>query len=183
MFIMVHSLNKELMEEFKQGIQYSEEVINAVRYGYQYRMEAERNDAQHLHYYLPTSEIALYLGKLVLDGLLWDVIKATAKYLYSKLLKSNTKFDELSSKLLTDEVELEKFYTCLKEYQDQSMAINQEQFEYIREEICADYFAKESSKIIESEGRLPNHEEILSIHRQATLYADEILKKRMDNLD
>ena len=58
------------------------------------------------------------------------------------------------------------------------MAITQKQFEYIREEICADYFAKESTKIIESEGRFPNTEEIMNLHRQATSYADDILKGR-----
>lgn len=169
------------MQEFKEGEIYSEEVVNAVRYGYQYRKKAEGDDQERLHYFIPTSEIALWLAKLILDGLLWDGIKATAKYLYDKLLKSNTKIDELSKTLLNDETELEKFYTCLKEYQDHCMSITQKQFEYIREEICADYFAKESSKIFEREGRLPSTEEIMTLHRQATSYADNILKTRMNN--
>ena len=34
------------IEEFKEGLQYSEEVRNAVRYGYMYRKEAENRIVQ-----------------------------------------------------------------------------------------------------------------------------------------
>lgn len=168
------------MEVFRYGEHYSDEVVNAVRYGYQYRKEAEDEDKNRLHYFLSISEIALWLGKLILDGFAWDTIKAMARSLYGRIVKSDTKLDELSKTLLMDEIELERFYTCLKEFQDHCMKITQKQFEYIREEICADYFAKESSKIIESEGRFPSNEEIMNLHKLATSYADSILKSRMN---
>ena len=78
------------MKDFQEGLPYSDEVINAVRYGYQYRKKIEDHECDNdLHYYLPfDSQVVLWLGKLILDGLVWDAIKSSAKYLYDKLLKS-----------------------------------------------------------------------------------------------
>lgn len=167
-------------EDFQEGLQYSDEVKNAVRYGYLYRKKIENKEGDNaLHYFLPIdSQVALWLGKLILDGLVWDAIKISAKYLYDKLLKSGAPLDDLSKTLLTEETELERFYTCLKEYQDHSMSITKQQFEYIREEICADYFAKESMKIFENEQRFPTHQEILDLHIKATKFADDILGRK-----
>ena len=168
------------VEEFQQGMQYSDEVVNAVRYGYLYRKQVECKDSSlQLHYFLPfDSEIVLWLGKLIIDGVAWDLLKTVAKQLYSKLIKSNTHIDNASKSLLTDETELQQFYKCLKEYQDYRMSVTDEQFEHIREEICADYFAKESTKIFQDEHRLPDYQEILDIHKRATQYADTILRNR-----
>jgi hypothetical protein len=167
-------------EDFQEGLQYSDEVINAIRYGYQYRKKIEDKEGDNaLHYYLPiNSQVVLWLGKLILDGLVWDAIKTLAKYLYNKLLMSDTPLDNLSKALLTEEAELERFYTYLKEYQEHSMSITKQQFEYIREEICADYFAKESLKIFENEQRFPTHQEILDLHIRATKFADDILGRK-----
>ena len=168
------------VEEFQQGMQYSDEVVNAVRYGYLYRKQVECKDSSlQLHYFLPfDSEIVLWLGKLIIDGVAWDLLKTLAKQLYSKLIKSDTHIDNASKSLLTDETELQQFYKCLKEYQDYRMSVTDEQFEHIREEICADYFAKESTKIFQDEHRLPDYQEILDIHKRATQYADTILRNR-----
>ena len=168
------------MEDFQEGLQYSDEVINAVRYGYQYRKKIEDNENNNtLRYFLPfDSQVVLWLGKLILDGLVWDAIKSSAKYLYDKLLKSGLPLDKQSKTLLTEEAELERFYTCLKEYQDHRMSITKQQFEKIREEICADFFAKESMKIFEKEQRFPTYQEILDLHIKATKYADDILGRK-----
>lgn len=168
------------MEDFQEGLHYSDEVINAVRYGYQYRKKIENKEGNNsLHYFLPfDSQVVLWLGKLILDGLVWDAIKTSAKYLYDKLLKSGAPLDKLSHTLLTEEAELERFYTYLKEYQDHCMSITKQQFEHIREEISADYFAKESMKIFEKEQRFPNHQEILNLHIKAMKYADDILGRK-----
>ena len=168
------------IEEFQQGMLYSDEVVNAVRYGYLYRRQIECKESSiQLHYFLPfDTEIALWLGKLIIDGVAWDLLKTIAKQLYLKLIKSDTRIDSSSRSLLTDETELQQFYKCLKEYQDHRMSITDEQFEHIREEICADYFAKESTKIFQDEHRLPDYQEILDIHKRATRYADTILRAR-----
>lgn len=172
------------IEDFQEGIEYSDEVINAVRYGYQYRKQAENKDrSEQLHYFLPfDSDVVLWLGMLIINGLAWDLVKVISKQLYAKLIRNNTKIDEISKSLLIDETELQKFYTCLREYQDYCMSVTDEQFEHIREEICADYFAKESSKIMEKEYRFPNDQEILDIHNRATRYADGILRGRKGSL-
>lgn len=60
-------------EEFKEDILYSEEVKNAVRYGYQYRKEAEKHEAHKSVYsnacLSEAPNILLWLGKLVIDGI------------------------------------------------------------------------------------------------------------------
>ena len=77
------------------------------------------------------------------------LLSITYNYISSPLcdelieIKKDWNSETDSNSYLTDEAELEKFNRCLKEYQDHCMTITPKQFEYIREEICADYFAKE----------------------------------------
>lgn len=164
-------------EAFQLGIQYSEEVKNAVRYGYQYRKKSE--EQSFLHYIVGfEAEIVHWLGELIINGITWDLIKKAAKQLYDSCLISNFSLDKQSKTLLSDEKELKQFYTYVKDFNEHSMTVREEQYEYIKEEICADFFAKESMKIFESEHRFPNHQEIIACHKATKLYAEKLLNKK-----
>lgn len=165
---------------FTENKKYSDEVINAVRYGYLYRKEAEK--AEHhegisVHYSLPdVSEILLWLGKNILSGLAYDAVKALAKNAYSKLLKSTNPISSKLNALLTEERELKQFYTYVTEFNQQCMSLTEKQFKYIREEIVADYYGKECGEIYNHENRLPTIQEYIRIDREANEYADRLLK-------
>ena len=58
------------------------------------------------------------------------------------------------------------------------MSITCEQRKYIREEIIADYYGREATKIYTTKNRLPNIEEYKQIHREAEAYADKILESK-----
>lgn len=162
--------------KYQQGIQYSEDVRNAVRYGYLYRKEAEKADGVTFHHYLPDpSSILLFLGQSILGGLAWDGTKALAKKIYSQFLKTDNPLSEELNTLLTEEQELNKFYTYVKEFNEHNMSVSKKQFDYIREEICADFFAKEAVQIIEKEHREPTHDEYMEIYRRVNASVDRLM--------
>lgn len=168
---------------FREGLQYSDEVINAVRYGYEYRKEAEIHadpkDGYHVQHCLPDpSAILLWLGQKVLDGLVFDVFKDICKRLYQQLTNSEKSIPKLIRSLLTDEQELERFYNYVKEFNECGMAITEKQLSYIKDEIRADYTSKEVSKIFLEEKRLPMHEEYMRIYTEAEAYADKLMRPR-----
>ena len=73
------------------NVEYSDTVKYAVRYGYNYRIEAEQKHNSYSHACLPdTSAILLWLGQKVIDGVIWDLFKVAAKKLYEKFVKSNS---------------------------------------------------------------------------------------------
>lgn len=74
------------IEEFKEGLQYSEEVRNAVRYGYLYRKVAERRVDVH-HCLHDSSDFLLWMANLVIGGISWDILKSSVIKLYKKLVK------------------------------------------------------------------------------------------------
>lgn len=62
------------------NVEYSDTVKYAVRYGYNYRIEAEQKHNSYSHACLPdTSAILLWLGQKVIDGVIWDLFKVAAK--------------------------------------------------------------------------------------------------------
>lgn len=66
----------ELIPEFQEGLKYSDDVHNAVRYGYGYRKESEIHESGSLHASLnQVPEVLLWLAKLIIDGLTFDAIK------------------------------------------------------------------------------------------------------------
>ena len=120
------------------NVEYSDTVKYAVRYGYNYRIEAEQKHNSYSHACLPdTSAILLWLGQKVIDGVIWDLFKVAAKKLYEMFDKSNSYLSEELSKFLSDEQDLKRFYTYVKEFNEQNMTVTEEQFTYIREEIWA----------------------------------------------
>ena len=162
--------------EYQQGIKYPEDVKNAVLYGYLYRKEAEKKEDNSLHYCLGTpSELLLWLGKQIISGVAWDSIKYTAKELYKKVIKEGLHIDGESLLVLKEEKQLKEFYQDIKEFNEQRMAITDEQFQYIREEIIANTLGEETQKTIEQKKRIPTTSEYIEINRKANKKADEIL--------
>ena len=105
------------MEEYKEGIQYSEDIQNAVRYGYLYRKEAEKNKSAHAC--LDGEYTILYwIAGAIVSGITWDVIKAAAKTIYKKLTQKGTAINKVTETILSDEEQLKDFYQCVIEYND-----------------------------------------------------------------
>lgn len=165
--------------EYQQGIKYPEDVKNAVLYGYLYRKEAEKKEDNSRHYCLGTpSELLLWLGKQIISGIAWDSIKYIAKELYIKVIKEGLHIDGESLLVLKEEKQLKEFYQDIKEFNDQRMAITDEQFQYIREEIEANVVSKELSKIYCQEKREPTIQEIIDTYKKAKHKADNILGRK-----
>ena len=165
------------LEEFKEGLHYSDEVKNAVRYGYQYRKEAEKLESSFVHHCLPDpSQILLWLGQCIIGGVVWDEIKVLAKNAYTMFVNSKKPISAELNSILTEEHELQQFYKYVKEFNEQNMNLTETQFNYIREEIWVDYLGKEVSKIIEQEKRLPIHEEYIRIFHEAQAHVDRLMK-------
>ena len=80
--------------------------------------------------------------------------------------------------ILKEEENLKVFYGMVVEFNEHRLTVSEVQLKYIREEIIADYFDNEVSKIWGREKQLPTIEEYKRIHREAVLYADELLKKK-----
>lgn len=158
--------------------QYPEDVIRAVRYGYQYRLEAEKyaDDGILMNNHLEDASGALlWLGRLVIDGIAFDAIKRYAKSLWDKLMSMKVSIPDDVNKVLLEEDELRKFVVFVKEFQDKELTTTSKQKEYIREEIVADYVGEVAGDIWEKEQRLPTQEEWVKAYRDANSFADKLL--------
>ena len=167
--------------EFKQieNAQYTDEVKYAVRYGWQYRKEAEEHADRNakLHYSLAEATTILYwLANLVITGVAYDLIKKYAMAFWDKLMSMKTTIPEDVNTLLIDEDELKKFVVYVKEFSSKEMSATDEQTKYIREEIIADYIGKTAGEIWTDKKRLPSHEEWLKMYQDANAFADELLE-------
>lgn len=158
--------------------QYPEDVIWAIRYGYQYRLEAEKyaDDGILSNNCLGDAPSALlWLGNLVIGGIAYDVIKKYAKSLWDKLMSMKVSVPDDVNKVLLEEDELRKFVVFVKEFNDKELTTTLKQTRYIREEIIADYIGNFASDIWEKEGRLPSREEWVQVYRNANNFADKLL--------
>ncbi len=160
--------------EYQEGLYYSDEVRASVRYGYMYRKEAEEYLSIHACIDIDP-EILHWLADLIRDGVVWDIIKSAAKKLYKRLSNEGVLLDKYTKSVLSEEKELELFYQRVCEYNNHCMAITEQQFNYIREEIMADVYGEEAKKIFDREQRQPNHQEFLEMHRKAIKKADDLL--------
>lgn len=166
--------------DFREGLRYSDDVINAVRYGYQYRKESEQPEPSFSrNCLLETSEILLWLGQNVINGIAFDLFKEITTKLYQLFIKEDSPLAKYIDPLFVEERELKKFYDYVKEFNQHSMAVTEKQFEYIKDEVRADYYGKEVAKIINQENRLPTHEEYLRIFREAESHADSVLSPKL----
>ena len=156
----------------------------AVRYGYSYRKIAQlhcHNSNHSLNYCLPeVNEFLLWLGSVVLSGLAWDGIKSAAKKMYNlsreQIHKSN---DEETLLVFTNEAELNKFYSYIKEFQDGLSYIDDAEYRYIEEEMMADFCAEMETEIVMREKRLITIEERIQIYKAALLKIQSIVKRKI----
>lgn len=163
-----------MIEQYKEGLKYSDEVKNAVRYGYQYRKEAENND-QSIQYCLPdASDVLLWLGNLIIGGYVYDKIKDYAKKLHNWLKENRKKIDSEAESVLDNEEELKVFYEYVLEFNEHRMSITEEQKKYIKEEIFADFGAAKEVEILKKKRRMATIEERKVIYSEAILYADKL---------
>lgn len=161
-----------------ENTQYADEVKYAVRYGWQYRREAEEHAERNakLHYSLPEATTVLYwLANLVVTGVAYDLIKKYAKALWEKLMSMKVTIPDDVNTLLIDEDELKKFVVYVKEFSSKEMSVTDEQTKYIREEIIADFIGETAGEIWSATKRPPTHEEWLKIYKDANAFADELL--------
>lgn len=158
-------------------LEVSEKTRNAVLFGYIYRKEAEQQDERSRSNFCfgEISQILLWLGKMILENLAWEVIKSTAKTLYLQSTKEGSLLTKMEEAILSDEKELKEFYQDIKEFNEQRMAITEKQFQYIREEIEADVVGEELGKIYSQDNRQPTIQEIIDANRKAKQKADSIL--------
>lgn len=162
--------------EYQEGLQYTEEVIASVRYGYMYRKKSEENLSSHacINIY---PEALLWLASAIAGGYVYDKVRQVAKLLSQRIFKEGKNLDEWTSLVLSDEKELKLFYDRVQEFNNHCMSVTEKQFNYIREEIMADVCGEETQKIFDREQRQPNHQEFLEMHRKAKKKADELLGK------
>ena len=139
--------------EYQQGFKYTEEIRNAVLFGYMYRKESERYEVSNVHKSIgDIPEPLLWLAGAIASGLTWDFIKANVKLLYQHLTQRGV-LDKISDLVFSDEKQLKEFYDDIKEFNEHSMNITEKQFEYIREEIEANVIGEELGRIFRREKR------------------------------
>ena len=156
----------------------------AVRYGYSYRKIAQlhcHNSNYRLNYCLPeVNEFLLWLGSVVLSGLAWDGIKSAAKKMYNlsreQIHKSNDKETLL---VFTEETELSKFYSYVKEFQDGLSNIDDAEYKYIEEEMMADFCSEMETEIVMREKRPITIEEHKQIYKVARLKIQSLVKRKI----
>lgn len=170
--------------EFQEGVVYSERVKNAVRYGYQYRKEAEKHKKSDVKFCLgDPSEILYWIANMIIGGLAWDLIKKSVKKAYEWVLKHGINTDHETNKILTDEIQLRQFYVYIKEFDEHRMSVDKRTLKYIKEEIIADYAGESIGEIISKENRIPETEEYVRILRETLVYADSLLNDELNTKD
>ena len=161
--------------EYQQGFKYTEEIRNAVLFGYMYRKESERYEDSNVHKSIgDIPEPLLWLAGAIASGLTWDFIKANVKLLYQHLTQRGA-LDKISELVFTDEKQLKEFYDDIKEFNEHSMNITEKQFEYIREEIEANVIGEELGRIFRREKREPSVPEIMEAYDKAKKKSNELL--------
>lgn len=155
-------------------MQFSDGVRNAVRYGYLYRLKAEKDLSVHACIG-DVPDILCWLAGTILSGFVWDVIKSQSRKMYRKIVKIGTNLDSEIEPIFTQEKQLYLFYKYVKEFNAYSMSITEKQFEYIKEEIIADYLGRECEIIWNQYNRHPTIEEYMNIYREANQYANRIM--------
>lgn len=166
------------MEEYKEGLAYSEEVKNAVRYGYQYRKEAEKADSSLQYCLTDASDVLLWLGSVILGGFVYDKVKDLAKKARTWLKDKGKKSDPETQAVLENETELKVFYEYVLEFSERRMSVTDEQRKYIKEEIFCDYGAARETEIYTKKGRMATFEERKIVFKEAMEYAEKMTKTK-----
>ncbi len=163
-------------EEYKEGLEYSKEVKNAVRYGYQYRKEAEENKDSNVKYCIgDPSEILYWIANMIIGGLSWDLLKYAVKKASKWISKRRIKTDQETIEILTNEIRLKIFYEYIKEFEEHKMSVDNKTLKYIKEEIVADYVSNIMVEKYLQKEQPPEPDEYVKIIRDAFIYADNML--------
>ena len=159
--------------------QYSDEVLNAVRYGYLYRLEAEKycqDKNIRVNYCLGDAPALIcWFVKLIIDGVAWDLLKKASRTVIDQFQREKRDIPPMAMEILTNQQRFQQLYEYVKEYKDGKMNISDRERKYIIEEIEADYLGKQAEKIYEAEHRFPTVEEYKRIFREAHEVAKMIL--------
>ena len=150
--------------------EYSEELVNAVRYGYQYRLEAEKYaeiDFRLNHCLGDPSAVLLWLANLIKTGVVYDLINKAVRHLWDKMMQMKVEIPEDVNKVLLDEDELRRFVKYVDEFDRKALSTTNKETEYIREEIIADYYGIVAGELWNREKLLPTHQEWAEFSRTA----------------
>ena len=173
--------------EFIEGLQYSDEVLNAARYGYQYRLEAEKYSQEKDYRFHQRLEdvppLICWLVKLIIDGISWDSLKKVARTVIEQFQREKRSLSPKVRNILTEQQSLQQLYEYVKEFKEGRMNISDRGRKYIIEEIEADYIGKQGKKIIEAEHRFPTDEEYKRMFRDAHEAAKKILSLEAEDGD
>lgn len=162
---------------------YSSAAYDAVRYGYQYRKEAERYADSvdgKLHHCLPEpSAVLVYLAKNIIGGVVYDLFKIFARKLWTKIKNHKSiKENKEVCDLFSSEESLEQFYLHITEFHNKEMNITSIQEKYIKEEVIADYCGEKTSIIFQQTNRFPTTQENIVIHQEAYQRAESIIVRK-----
>lgn len=161
--------------KYREGLQYSEEVKNSVRYGYLYRKDAEKNLSVHACI-SDTPDFLLWLANAIIGGFAWDVLKSASKRLYRRLKKHGNNIDEKTMQVLNDEDQLYQFNIYIREFNERRMSVDEEQLQYIKEEVEADFVGSKLARIMSQERREATTQEIMEVYKDAQKHSDDMLE-------
>lgn len=173
--------------EYIEGLQYSDEVLNAARYGYQYRLEAEKYSQEkdyRFHQCLgEVHPLICWLVQLIINGISWDLLKKAAGTVIEQFQREKRNLSPKVRDILTEQQSLQQLYEYVKEFKEGRMNISDRERKYIKEEIEADYTGKQVANIFEAEHRFPTDEEYKRIFRDAQEAAKKILSLAAEDGD
>lgn len=165
---------------------YSSAAYDAVRYGYQYRKEAERyanSVGGKLHHCLPEpSAVLVFLAKAIIGGIAYDLFKAFAKKIWIEIKNHKSiKEDKEVCDLFSSEESLEQFYLHITEFHNKEMNITSLQEKYIKEEVIADYYGEKTDIIFQQTNRFPTTQDNIVISQEAYQRAESIIVRKKIN--
>lgn len=153
----------------------------AVRYGYEYRKLAnvvKSNNTPNLHFCIfQPDEILIQLAQIVLSGVAWDLIKILAQKLYEKI-KQKRKISNNAQKIFEENQSLSEFCTYIKDFQNGLIGLDRFEYEYIEEEMYADFMAELYSDLYKKENRMPTIEEIKVFYNKTQQKISNIVKRK-----
>ena len=160
-----------------------ENAMYAVRYGYQYRKQAilklGHRDIK-LHFCLPpVNEILVWIGKAVLSGIAYDVLKMGVKRLWSKIKAKEIQvdYDKETEVILNNDDSLFEFYEYVEEYKNGFVHLTDDEFKYIYEEMIADFSSEEMCKLYTGDFIRLSKEGRIEIIKEANKRARERISK------
>lgn len=169
--------------DYYENSTYSQEVYESIRYGFQYRKISEElatSDGRRLNFCLTDYyDILVPLANWIISGVSYDLLKAFVKNIWDKFKdRIFAKKDNDLNDIFAKEDCLYEFYTYVKEFHEKRMNITEEQENYIKEEVMADYCSEQYSIIFSKYKRFVSVEESIVIKKEGRQKADKIIIRR-----